>query len=124
MVASCYVCLYKTENKSYPPRLHINWQPGSTTPNTQLHQATPTTMDADTLPTILSAQATAQGKMLQAVRKEMQGMFSSMTSTSTTAHATSAEFVTHSRLLHGCPNSRTTRKMAVSLTSGTAATRI
>ncbi|XGW22109.1 hypothetical protein V3C99_004794, partial [Haemonchus contortus] len=95
-VASCYVCLYKTENKSSPPRLHINWRHGSTTPSSQLHQATPTTMSADTLPAILSAQAAAQGKMLQAVMKEMQGMFSSMTSTSTTAHAASAEFVTHS----------------------------
>nr|CDJ87606.1 Integrase domain containing protein [Haemonchus contortus] len=53
-------------------------------------------MDADTLRAILSAQAAAQEKMLQAVMKEMRGMFSSMTSTSTTAHATSAEFVTNS----------------------------
>nr|CDJ84647.1 gag-pol polyprotein [Haemonchus contortus] len=53
-------------------------------------------MDADTLRAILSAQAAAQDKMLQAVMKEMRGMFSSMTSTSTTAHATSAEFVTNS----------------------------
>ncbi|VDO61477.1 unnamed protein product [Haemonchus placei] len=61
-----------------------------------LHQATPTTMDPDTLRAILSAQAAAQEKMLQAVMKEMRGMFSSMTSTSSTAHATSAEFVTYS----------------------------
>nr|CDJ81315.1 Conserved hypothetical protein [Haemonchus contortus] len=53
-------------------------------------------MDADTLRAILSAQAADQEKMLQAVMKEMRGMFSSMTSTSTTAHATSAEFVTNS----------------------------
>uniref|UniRef100_W6NCP3 DUF7083 domain-containing protein n=1 Tax=Haemonchus contortus TaxID=6289 RepID=W6NCP3_HAECO len=53
-------------------------------------------MDADTLRAILSAQAAAQEKMLQAVMMEMRGMFSSMTSTSTTAHATSALFVTNS----------------------------
>uniref|UniRef100_W6NGA2 Gag-pol polyprotein n=1 Tax=Haemonchus contortus TaxID=6289 RepID=W6NGA2_HAECO len=53
-------------------------------------------MDADTLRAILSAQTAAQEKMLQAVMKEMRGMFSSMTSTSTTAHATSAKFVTNS----------------------------
>uniref|UniRef100_A0A7I4YMP9 Peptidase A2 domain-containing protein n=1 Tax=Haemonchus contortus TaxID=6289 RepID=A0A7I4YMP9_HAECO len=53
-------------------------------------------MDADTLRAILSAQAAAQEKVLQAVMKEMRGMFSSMTSTSTTAHVTSAEFVTNS----------------------------
>ncbi|XGW14023.1 hypothetical protein V3C99_000366 [Haemonchus contortus] len=85
-----------SSNKSSPPRLHINWQSGSTTPSSHLHQATPTTMDADTLRAILSAQAAAQDKMLQAVMKDMRGMFSSMTSTSTTAHATSAEFVTNS----------------------------
>uniref|UniRef100_A0A7I4YEE2 DUF7083 domain-containing protein n=1 Tax=Haemonchus contortus TaxID=6289 RepID=A0A7I4YEE2_HAECO len=55
-------------------------------------------MNADTLRAILmvSAQAAAQEKMLQAVIKEMQGMFSTMTSTSMTTHATSAEFVTNS----------------------------
>nr|CDJ92604.1 Unknown [Haemonchus contortus] len=34
--------------------------------------------------------------MVQAVMKEMRGMFSSMTSASTTAHATSAEFLVNS----------------------------
>ncbi|VDO40915.1 unnamed protein product [Haemonchus placei] len=53
-------------------------------------------MDADTLRAILNTKAAAQEKMLQAVMKEMRGMFSSMTSTSTTAHAKSAEFVTNS----------------------------
>ncbi|PIO72335.1 zinc knuckle [Teladorsagia circumcincta] len=57
-------------------------------------------MDADTLRAILSAQAAAQAaaqeKMLQAVMKEMRGLFSTMASSPTTAHATSAEFVTNS----------------------------
>ncbi|PIO73854.1 reverse transcriptase [Teladorsagia circumcincta] len=57
-------------------------------------------MDADTLRAILSAQAAsqaaAQEKMLQAVMKEMRGLFSTMASSPTTAHATSAEFVTNS----------------------------
>ncbi|XGW34467.1 hypothetical protein V3C99_018398 [Haemonchus contortus] len=57
-------------------------------------------MDADTLRAILSAQASAQAaaqeKMLQAVMKEMRGIFSTMMSASTTAHATSAEFDTNS----------------------------
>ncbi|PIO73517.1 hypothetical protein TELCIR_04512 [Teladorsagia circumcincta] len=57
-------------------------------------------MDADTLRAILSAQAAAQAaaqeKMLQAVMKEMRGLFSTMAPSPTTAHATSAEFVTNS----------------------------
>ncbi|XGW15857.1 hypothetical protein V3C99_001368 [Haemonchus contortus] len=55
-------------------------------------------MNADTLRAILmiSAQAAAQEKMLQAVLKVMQSIFSTMTSASMTTHATSAEFVTNS----------------------------
>ncbi|XGW29028.1 hypothetical protein V3C99_008661 [Haemonchus contortus] len=48
-------------------------------------------MDADELRAILSAQAAAQDKMLQAVMKKMRSMFSTMISSSTTAHTTSAE---------------------------------
>ncbi|VDO38898.1 unnamed protein product [Haemonchus placei] len=68
-----YHCIqFVSSNKSSPPRLHINWRSGSTTPSSQLNQATPTTIDADTLRAILSAQAAAQEKMLQAVMKKMQ----------------------------------------------------